>query len=237
MCPSVFPGWIVKIVGIPNWNQGHSYTACSKLSPLLIKIILNISNYWQILLNFLCSLSACQKINFKYRDWRGWLNFRGDNMPDLNSGSHSHMVCALRPHSHDVLWGRKITLWNSACQGISNVNYPWSDSVQTDITASHPPSVYRARQSFPRASALRDTSGLVAEIKQDHQLSASCFPRTRWWQLVQGNMMCCPLPSGEGLAHYTPSLHPFMGGSLVSVAFVLLCWFTSESLPITFYFI
>lgn len=40
-------------------------------------------------------------------------------------------------------------------------------------------------------SALLDKSGLVAEIKQDHQLSASCFPWTQWWQLEHGNTMCC----------------------------------------------
>lgn len=47
------------------------------------------------------------------------------------------------------------------------------------------------------------------------------------------NTMCCPLPSGEGLAHHSSSLHPFMGGSCASVWCLCCCvarlWLESVS--------
>lgn len=146
--------------------------------------------------------------------------------------SHSHIVCAFRPRSHQMLtlyshymWSkRKTPHWNSKCQGMAFMKYPWSTTVQTNITVSHPPS--SVQSSVVVLSCLcsaQHEGGLVAEIKQDHQLSASCFPRTWRWQLEQENMMCCPLPSGEGPAHYTPSLHPFIGWWFISLVFVLLC--------------
>lgn len=128
---------------------------------------------------------------------------------------------------------KKTNKLNSKCQSMAFINYPWSSTVQTNMAASHPPSSVRSSTVAPLClCSAQHEGGLVAEIKQDHQLSASCFPRTRRWQLEQGNMMCCPLSSGEGLAHDAPSLHPFTGWRFIS-AWVAV-WLTYEFTPISF---
>lgn len=145
ICPSVFLGWIDRIVSIPHSTQGQlHFISLSSPAPWRTSQVTRL-----ILFLLLCISSAFIGVVFI-------LNV------EISTEILNVKVCP----SQKILETR-------ACRQIS-------------LRATHP-LVQRAPQLLPRGSALlrsaRHERGVGAEIKRDHQLSASFFLRSRRWQL------------------------------------------------------